>query len=131
MASRFVRIFACKRITMFVNGVFRMTRRTRPIIIMKRPKRWETFWRGSYSPLIYSNRRFWPPFSLRWIIIPSTTIVCCIDLIVSSLPMTLKYFNYLLMLAVINTWLDTLLDFIEFLPVDCLQREVTHWNFIF
>lgn len=28
------------------------------------------------------------------------------------------------MLGVINTWLDTLLDFIEFLPVDCLQREV-------
>lgn len=27
-------------------------------------------------------------------------------------------------LGVINTWLDTLLDFIEFLPVDCLEREV-------
>lgn len=26
--------------------------------------------------------------------------------------------------SVINTWLDTLLDFIEFLPVDCLQREI-------
>lgn len=28
-------------------------------------------------------------------------------------------------LGVINTWLETLLDFIEFLPVDCLQLEVT------
>ncbi|XP_025425669.1 serine/threonine-protein phosphatase 4 regulatory subunit 4-like isoform X2 [Sipha flava] len=26
--------------------------------------------------------------------------------------------------SVINTWLDTLLDFIEFLPVDCLQQEI-------
>lgn len=32
------------------------------------------------------------------------------------------------MLGVINTWLDTLLDFIEFLPVDCLQREVNIYS---
>lgn len=41
-----------------------------------------------------------------------------------------KCFHFLLTLGVINTWLDTLLDFIEFLPVDCLQREVTNCNCI-
>lgn len=84
-----------------------MTARTRPAITMKRPKRWETFWRSSCLRPICFNRRFCPRFCLPWTTIPSTTTVrfACFHsffnnlhvllfIIKTHIPMLWRRFNY-------------------------------------